>query len=382
MNFEEWASRISRRTVLKGSAAVGGVLAAGRLGSSAIGTERLDMTTWTPDPTFYPSPEMAMAAPREELAYVATLNPNGNGQPDAITVLDVNPDSTTYGQSLGRLDFPNTGDDLHHFGWNAFSAALCPTLPHPHVERRYLLVPGLRSSRMYIVDAKPDSREPQLIKTIEPDELEAKSGYSRPHTVHCGPDAIYVGALSSPEGDGPGGIFPMDHNTSDIKGRWEADRGTQKLSYDFWWHLGHDIVVTSEWGTPRMVEDSVIPELLLSGSYGHQLHFWDLRKRQHLKALDLGAEQQMVLELRPSHDPNAMCRFMEHVHGQPAAGDAYGFFPVLIQLMSVRQPFEHLRASTAKAFSLVELPLVPRRTDWQGDEARQEIVAIDRSGPR
>ena len=32
---------------------------------------------------------------------------------------------------------PNAGDELHHFGWNACSAALCPYAPHPHVERRY-----------------------------------------------------------------------------------------------------------------------------------------------------------------------------------------------------------------------------------------------------
>jgi len=37
---------------------------------------------------------------------------------------------------------PNAGDELHHFGWNACSACLCPHAPHPHVERRYLVVPG------------------------------------------------------------------------------------------------------------------------------------------------------------------------------------------------------------------------------------------------
>ena len=58
----------------------------------------------------------------------------------------------------------------------------------------------------------------------------------------------------------------------------------------------------SEWGTPNMVEDGVKPELLLGGKYGHSLHIWDLRKRRHLQALDLGAEQQMVLELRAAHD--------------------------------------------------------------------------------
>src|SRR5262249_11314853 len=35
----------------------------------------------------------------------------------------------------------------------------------------------------------------------------------------------------------------------------------------------------------------------------HALHVWDLHKRRHQQVLDLGAEQQMVLELRPAHDP-------------------------------------------------------------------------------
>ena len=62
-------------------------------------------------------------------------------------------------------------------------------------------------------------------------------------------------------------------------------------------------MITSEWGTPAMFENGVNPELLLAGKYGHRLHVWDLHKRRHRQVLDLGAEQQMVLELRPAHDP-------------------------------------------------------------------------------
>ncbi len=261
------------------------------------------MATWTPDPSFYPSPKMAMDAPREELAYVAILNPQGNKRPDALAVLDVNPASSSYRQQVGRLDLPNVGDELHHFGWNACSAALCPNMPHPHVERRYLLIPGLKSSRMYIVDTQPDPKNPKIIKTIEPGELMQKSGYSRPHTIHCGPDAIYVSALGAPDGNGPGGIFQMDHSFN-ITGQWEKDRGPQQFAYDFWWHLGHDTLISSEWGTPNMVENGVVPELLLGAKYGHAIHVWDMRKRSHVQTLDLGSEHQMVLELRPSHDPN------------------------------------------------------------------------------
>ena len=269
------------------------------------------MALWKPDPTFYPSPRMAAASPREKLAYVAVFNPDpSNGRHDAMCVIDTDPQSSSYSKVVGRLEMPGVGDELHHFNWNACSAALCPYAPHPHVERRYLLVPGLRSSRIFIFDTKPDPRKPKIVKVIEAEEIAERTGYSRPHTIHCGPDAIYVSALGAPDGNGPGGIFLLDHESFDVLGRWEVDRGPQYLAYDFWWHLGYDIAVTSEWGTPKMVEGGVIPELLLGGKYGHVLHLWDLRKRRHLKTLDLGAEQQMALELRPSHDPTKTFGFV------------------------------------------------------------------------
>ena len=235
---------------------------------------------------------------------------NTNGSPDALGVMDVNPESAEYGSVVGRMDLPTSGDELHHFGWNACSAALCPNMPHPHVERRYLLLGGLRSSNIYVVDTKSDPRNPTIAKTIEAEEFQKKTGYSRPHTVHCGPDAIYMSALGAPDGNGPGGIFVLDHETFEVKGAWEADRGPQTLAYDFWWHLNFDTMITSEWGTPKMVESGVVPEMLLGRKYGHHIHVWDLRSRKHVQALDLGSENQMALELRPVHNPREAYGFV------------------------------------------------------------------------
>jgi selenium-binding protein 1 len=274
------------------------------------------MPLLTPDPTFYPSPRMAMQAKPETLAYVALINPTGQGRSDAIGVVDVDPKSKSYGRLVGQTDMPQVGDELHHFGWNACSSCLCPYAPHPHMERRYLIVPGINSSRIHILDTKPDPRQPAIVKVIEPDELANRAGYASPHTVHCGPDGIYVSALGAPGGDGPGGTLMMDPETFDIRGQWELDRGPQQLAYDIWWHLGHDTMITSTWGTPNMVKNGVNPELLLGGKYGNKLHVWDLRRRRHLQTLDLGAEQQMALELRPAHDPTK----------------AYGFASVVVSL--------------------------------------------------
>jgi selenium-binding protein 1 len=263
--------------------------------------------TWKPDPTFYPSPRMAMEAPPETIAYVAALRGVAGGgaeEPDAMTVVDVDPSSSTYSQLVSTVEMPNVGDELHHFGWNACSASLCPYAPHPHVERRYLVVPGSRSSRIHILDTKPDPRNPRIVKVIEPQEVFDKTNYRALHTFHCGPEGIYGSGLGAPDGGGPGGVFVMDHDDFELKGQWEVDRGTQELAYDFWWHLGSDTMISSEWGTPNMVEDGLDPELLLGGNYGHKLHVWDLRNHKHVQEIDLGPQQQMVLELRPAHDPS------------------------------------------------------------------------------
>ena len=141
-------------------------------------------------------------------------------------MVDVGASSGSYGKVVGQLDLPNSGDELHHFGWNACSTALCPYAPHPHLERRYLVVPGIRSTRIHIVDTKPDPTKLEIVKIIEPEEVFTRTGYSRPHTVHCGPEGIYLSALGAPNGDGPGGFsyWTTSILTCSGVGRWIADR--------------------------------------------------------------------------------------------------------------------------------------------------------------
>jgi selenium-binding protein 1 len=269
------------------------------------------MSFWKPDPTFYPSPRDAAAAPPEKLAYVAALAWPAD-KPDALAVVDVDPSSARYGAVTGFTELPGSiGDEVHHFGWNMCSSALCPYAPHPHTERRYLVVPGLRSSRVFILDTKEQPGSPQVVKVLEPAELIKRAGYSRPHTVHCGPEGLYVSCLGGGDGqDGPGGVALIDHTSFEVLGRWEVDRGDQYLAYDLWWHIAHDVAVTSEWATPSMIEGGIVPDLLLGRKYGHRLHFWDLRRRKHVQTVDLGDQYQMVLELRPAHDPTKKYGFV------------------------------------------------------------------------
>jgi len=209
--------------------------------------------TIRPDPTFHASPKLAMEAPPESFAYTLLLSPDFS-KPDALAVIDVKPGSPTFSQVVHTVVMPNKGDEFHHFGWNACSSALSPLTGHAFLERRYLIIPGIRSSRIYIVDTKPDPTQAKIHKIIEPEEIFKKTGYSRPHTVHCGPEGIYVSTLGGggKDGtDGPPGVFIMDCETFDVLGRWEIDRGPQKLHYDFWWNLPRDYMVSSEWACHR-----------------------------------------------------------------------------------------------------------------------------------
>src|SRR5262245_36274062 len=156
---------------------------------------RSPMARMIPDQSFYPSPAMAMSAPPETLAYVAMLNPIGGS--DALAIIDVDHGSRAFAHEINEVDMPKAGDELHHFGWNACSSCLCPFALRPHMERRYLIVPGTRSSRIHILDTKADPSKPRLVKTIEAEEIAKKTGYSRPHTVRCGLDGIHVNALGS-----------------------------------------------------------------------------------------------------------------------------------------------------------------------------------------
>ena len=134
-----------------------------------VDSTRRPMARWTPDPSFYPSPGSAAAGAAGD----ARLR--GDAQ---------------HGQLTGRDRRARPRGRLGHLRQSS-AASTCPTSatscttsagtparprcargpPHPHVERRYLLVPGLRSSRIHVLDVKDDPRSPKLVKVIEAEEI-------------------------------------------------------------------------------------------------------------------------------------------------------------------------------------------------------------------
>src|SRR5699024_9266300 len=132
----------------------------------------------------YPTPAaMRTESGREETAFVMAPRVGmDTDEPDFVAVVDVDPTSERYSEIVDRIEMPNEGDELHHFGWNSCSSS-CHT---EGLQRDHLIVPGQRSSRIHVLDAS-DPRDPEIERVIEPEEVFAHD-LSAPHTVHCVPE--------------------------------------------------------------------------------------------------------------------------------------------------------------------------------------------------
>jgi selenium-binding protein 1 len=254
----------------------------------------------------YASPKAAMKADREEVAFTPAIYVGTEvKQPDYLAVVDVDPESKTYSQVIRRLPMPHVGDELHHFGWNACSSCH----GDPTKSRRYLVLPGLRSGRIHIVDVH-NPREPKMHKVIEPEQIHRKTNLSAPHTVHCLPDGtIMLSMLGDAKGNAPGGFLLLDENF-DIAGRWEKSGEGMNFNYDFWYQPRHGAMVSSEWAAPNTVNPGFNLEDVKAGKYGQRLQFWDWEKRKIVQTIDLGAEGLIPLEVRFHHDPDSSHGFV------------------------------------------------------------------------
>jgi len=246
----------------------------------------------------YASPAEAILADREKLIYtVALYVGTGIEKPDYLATVDVDPDSPTYSSVIARTEMPQIGDELHHSGWNACSSC------HEDESkvRKYLLMPGMRSSNINVIDTS-DPGNPVLHKVISGDDIKARTNLSAPHTVHCLGADIIISMLGDADGNAPGGFLHINENF-EIVGRWENDINGMNYNYDFWYQPRHNMMVSSEWAAPNTFMPGFDLEDVGAGKYGQSVHFWDFKAKKIAKSVDLGAEGMIPLEVRGLHNP-------------------------------------------------------------------------------
>lgn len=278
------------------------------------------MTTSTKDCTGcgpgYKSPKVAINAPREKILYVACVHTDDN-KPDVLATIDVDPESSTYTQIIHKLRMPYVGDELHHSGWN-----ICSSCHDSKRLRDTLVLPGLMSDRVYFIDTK-NEKLPFIKKILEPNEMH-KYGLSTPHTTHCSPTGeIIISTMGKPNGDALGDFLCIDSESLEVKGSWTKGNEKAKFGYDFWYQPYHDVLISTEWGVPKIFKQGFhIEDPADTNVYGRSLNIYSWKEKKLQQVINLGDEGITPLEIRFLHDPKAAEGFV----GCAVSSNVFRFF--------------------------------------------------------
>ena len=150
------------------------------------------MAQWRPDPTFIHRHAWRCVHLRSRLPTSPRSIPPGKGRTRRSPhdrCQSIHP--AQFGKRLGGWRCRMRATSSTTSAGTPCSSCLCPYAPHPHVERRYLVVPGLRSSRIHIIDTK-EAEAASHRQGNRARRGRRTCGHTRPHTTHCGPDGIYV----------------------------------------------------------------------------------------------------------------------------------------------------------------------------------------------
>jgi selenium-binding protein 1 len=218
---------------------------------------------------------------QERYLYVSTIAQSAT-DPDFIAVIGADPRRRDFGKIVNRVDMPNVGDELHHYGYS-------------HDQKR-LLVPGLFSNRIHVFEIKGDGKRLDL-KTVN-DKLAAKSGYVVPHGVMAMPHGrAMVTMIGAATGNTqPGGIVEIDDKTGAFVDHFGpgADRAPNqadpKYMYDFESLDEANRGISTTFGPPALCGGGIDPSCL-----GGEVAVWDVRRQKVIQTADLGAHSGALM---------------------------------------------------------------------------------------
>ena len=186
------------------------------------------MARWTPDPSFYPSPRLAAKAPAETLAYVATFDPKRD-VPDAIAVVDVDPSSATYSKIVGQVDMTSPRRRAAPFRMERLLVLplpqrAAPACRAPLSRRAGSALLAHLHHRYQARSAPPDDRQGDRARGADRED--------RLHAARTPCIAVRKASTSRrsamPPATGPAASSSWTHETFEVLGRWEVDRGPQQ----------------------------------------------------------------------------------------------------------------------------------------------------------
>jgi selenium-binding protein 1 len=219
---------------------------------------------------------------QERFLYVATIAQSAT-DPDFVAVIGADPRRSDFGKIVNRVDMPNVGDELHHFGYSA--------------DQRRLLVPGLFSNRVHVFKIKGSGKKIAL-KAVD-DQLAAESGYIVSHGVMTMEGRSLVPMIgAATDTTLPGGIVEIDDRTGAFERyfgpgpvRETGDLGP-KYMYDFAAVHEANRAISTTFGPPALCGGGIDPTCL-----GDEVSVWDFRREKVIQTADLGTNSG-ALEVR------------------------------------------------------------------------------------
>jgi selenium-binding protein 1 len=217
---------------------------------------------------------------QERFLYVSTIA-QSESDPDFVAVIGADPGQPDFGQIVHRMDMPNVGDELHHFGYSA--------------DQRRLIVPGLFSNRIHVFDIGSDGSTLSLSTVNE--DLVADSGYAVPHGVmamHGRLLAPMIGAAT--DETQPGGIVEIDDSTGEFVDyfgpgpeRDPSDAGPTYM-YDFAMTPDAELAISTTFGAPALCAPGIDPACL-----GDEVAVWDVHAEEVVQTMNLGANSGALM---------------------------------------------------------------------------------------
>jgi len=203
----------------------------------------------------------------EKFLYVFCVDADAKDD-DFLAVIDVQPESKTYGTLIHRLDLGSSGNETHHFGFTD--------------DRTHVWGCSLFSSKIFIINVADDPAKPKLVKVL--DDVPEKAGLSGPHSPYAIPGRMLVSFLAGKDGGLPAGLAEFTNEGKYVRTLPMPDDAP--YGYDVAIKPDRNRMVTSSF-TPLRNYKKPFAKMDLK-DFGKELLVWDFRERKVLQKLTTG----------------------------------------------------------------------------------------------
>lgn len=201
---------------------------------------------------------------QEKFLYVYCVDADAKDN-DFVAVVDVKPESDSYGKIVHQLDLGSGGNETHHFGFTD--------------DRTHIWACSLFSSKIFLIDVASNPAKPKLVKIIEND-----TPFAGPHSPYALPGRMLISYLSAKDGGLPAGLAEFTNDGKHIR----------NLSLPEDAPYMYDVAIKPELN--RMVTSSFTnmnnykkPMAKMDfKAFGNDLLVWDFRQRKVIAKLKTG----------------------------------------------------------------------------------------------